>query len=449
MNRLRKRAEELYKISVPVLLEYTFITLMGIISTVMVASVGQHAISAVGMVDSISNLIIALFSALTTGGTIVVAQYYGRGDRQAAAKSGAQAIILSALISAVILAFLAVFRVQIIDVLYGMADEDVIEASNDFMKIINFSYVPLAVLQTVFGIMRGTGDTSSPMKISVLMNVLNVLIGRALIMGFLFIPPLGVSGAAWGLLLSRSAGAVIAFWYMLKKSDTVRLNKPAFFKPDFDIQKIILRFGVPTSIESSLFQVGRMFTQVFIVAMGTAAIMANSVVTAVVMFIYVPGNSFFTSVMILVGQRIGRGEDEDVEKTILFSVLAGSVMLGALCLICYPLTGVIITLYKADAEAGEIIRQVFYTFLIATPLFWSMSFISASGLRAAGDVKFTMVISVSTMFIVRICVGYILGVWLEMGVVGIWLGMYSDWVVRSVIYFLRIKSGKWKNKGIV
>jgi len=344
---LRKRAEELLKISMPVVFEYFFITLMGIVSTVMVASVGQHAISAVGMIDSVSNLIISLFSALTTGGTIVVAQYYGRGDRQNACRAGAQAIVLGALSSVIMLIGLAVFREQIIDLLFGRADADVLLGANSFMLIVNFSYPPLAVLQTIFGIMRGSGDTATPMKLSVLMNVLNVLIGRALITGIWFFPELGVAGAAWGLLLSRAIGLVFAVYVMVKKSQNLRINKLNYFLPDFSVQKIILRFGVPTGVESGLFQVGRMITQIFIVGMGTAAIMANSVVTAIVGFIYVPGNAFFTAVMIIVGQRIGRGEDEDIEKTVLFSVAAGSVMLGVFCLICYPLTDFVIRIYRA------------------------------------------------------------------------------------------------------
>jgi len=429
--------------------EYFFITLMGIVSTVMVASVGQHAISAVGMIDSVSNLIISLFSALTTGGTIVVAQYYGRGDRQNARRAGAQAIVLGAFSSIIILVGLAVFREQIIDLLFGKADADVILDANSFMLIVNFSYPPLAVLQTIFGIMRGSGDTATPMKLSVLMNILNVLIGRALITGIWFFPELGVAGAAWGLLLSRLIGLIFAVYVMVKKSQTLRIYNLNYFLPDFSVQKIILRFGAPTSVESGLFQVGRMITQIFIVGMGTAAIMANSVVTAIVGFIYVPGNAFFTAVMIIVGQRIGRGEDEDIEKTVLFSVAAGSVMLGVFCAVCYPLTDFIIRIYRADAEAGGMIRQLFYTFLIATPLFWAAAFITPSGLRAAGDVNFTMVTSVSTMFIIRIWVGYILGVQMGLGVVGIWIGMYSDWAVRGVIYYFRLRSGRWKNRGVV
>ena len=448
MDALLKRARELYKISTPVVLENIFITLMGIISTVMVASVGRHAISAVGMIDSVSNLIIAFFSALTTGGTIVVAQYCGRGDRENACRAGAQAIVISFFLSFAVLFVLALFRESVIDFLYGRAEDEVIRGANLFMLVVNFSYPPLAVLQTVFGILRGSGDTGTPMKISIMMNVINVLIGRVLISGALFFPALGVAGAAWGLFISRLAGLAVAAFYIARKSETIRINRPSYFTPDFKIQKVILRFGVPTSVESGLFQVGKMITQIFIVSMGTAALVANSVGNAVFNFINVPGSAFSTAVMILVGQRIGRGESGDVKKTILFSVFAGSAMLGALCLACFPLTGFIIGMYRADAEAAVMIRQLFYTSFLMTPLFWSVSFIVPSGLRAAGDVKFTMVISVATMFAVRICVGYALGVWTGLGVLGVWIGMYADWAVRGAVYCVRLGGDKWKGRGI-
>ena len=446
---MRKRIVELYKISMPLLFENLFITLMGIISTVMVASVGQHAISAVGMIDAVSNLIISVFSALTVGGTIVVAQYCGRGSTDDACRAGAQAIVISAVLSAFILLVLAVFRASIIDVLYGRAEPDVIYSANQFMAIVNFSYPLVAVLQTIFGVMRGSGDTATPMKISVLMNILNVLIGRTLILGLYFIPALGVAGAAYGLLLSRLIGLVVAAFYIMKRSKTVRINKLSYFKPDFAVQKVILHFGVPTSIENVLFQIGRMITQIFVVSMGTAAIMANSVSMAINGFMNVPGTAITTAVMILVGQRIGRGDVDDVKKTIKFAAYACCVSFGALCLAFFPMMGFFLRLYNADAEAAGMIRQVLSTCYIATPLFWSFSFVISAGLRAAGDVRYTMVVSVLTMFSVRIFTGYALGLWLGFGVVGVWVGMYSDWFVRGIVYFVRLRSDKWKGKKVI
>jgi len=452
MPEAKRRSKELLSISMPMVVEHLAIAVMGMISTMLVSSVGEHATSALGMVDSISNLIIALFAALTTGGTIVVAQYIGRQDLISAKRAAGQSIVLSAAFSAIVLLVLVVFRTQVMNALFGDAEADVMAAALTFLTIVTFSFPVLAITQTIFGILRGSGDTLTPMVISIFMNIINLILGYILIGGLdvwiISIPSFGVMGAATALLIARTLGVAAGIYFIVKRARGVRLNKIRFFKPDFAIQKTILNLGLPTSFESGLFQAGRLITQIFIVSISTAAIATNTIAGSIVNFVNVPGMAFATGVMILVGQRIGRGQTDDVKKTALFATAMSSVMFLALCAVMFVVQRPIFALFNPSAEALSYLPLVYISSLIATPLFWSLSFVLPAALRACGDVMYPMIVSIATMFLVRVVLGYIFAIVLGMGIFGVWLAMYMDWVARSAFFLPRMLSGKWKGKGI-
>ncbi len=450
INRdLKYRLSEMTTICIPVVVEQSFVVLMGIISGILVASQGEAAISAVNIVDSVSQLVISLFSALTVGGTVVVGRYVGKKDEENATKAAAQSIILAFMISIVVSILFMVFREQIMSGLLKDAAADVKLMSHKFFFIVNFSFPILAIMQTNFGVIRGTGDTRTPMLISLIMNVLNVVLGYVLINGFFFIPSFGIVGAAVSLVVSRFLGMVLTFVYLLKFSKIIKLRHKSQLKPDFSVQKIILNLGIPTSIESSLFQVGKIITQSFIISMGTQAIVANSVGGAITGFICVPGNALATGLMIIVSQRVGKGEIDDVKKTVWFATVYGMVCLSITCLIFFPLSNKLIDIYKVSPHSAELTKQILHSGYIAIPLLWSPSFLTPAGLRAVGDVRFTMVIAIASMWTFRIASGYVLGIYLNVGILGVWIGMYIDWIVRSIFFAIRILSGKWlKNIGV-
>ncbi|MCL2376554.1 MAG: MATE family efflux transporter [Defluviitaleaceae bacterium] len=451
-QEIKSRSRELFSISMPMMVEHLFISIMGMISTVLVSSIGEHATSALGMVDSISNLIIALFVALTTGGTIVVAQYIGSQDIMSAKRAAGQAIVLSAIFSAVVLAILLIFRIQILDLLFGDAEADVMASALTFLFIISFSFPVLAIMQTIFGILRGSGDTLTPMIVSIGMNVINLILGIILInglnLGFFAIPALGVAGAAIALVVARVMGLGAAIYFIVKKARGVRLNKLRFFKPAPPMQKTILKLGLPTSFESSLFQMGRLVTQVFIVSISTAAIATNTIAGSVANFINVPGMALATGVMILVGQRIGRGNIDDVKRTAIFATIASSVLFLGLSIILFFTQSLIFAPFNPSEEALAYLPMIFVSYLIATPLFWATSFVIPAALRATGDVMFPMIVSITTMLVLRVAFSYIFAITLGMGIMGIWLAMYLDWVGRSALFIPRMLGNKWKGKGI-
>jgi putative MATE family efflux protein len=439
---IKTRGIELAKISLPMAIEHISVSVMGMVSMMLVSQAGQHAAPALGMVDAVTQLILALFAALTTGGTIVVAQYVGRRDTIAAKTAGGQAIVLSAVFSLVMFGIIAIFRNQILNALFAQAEPAVMEASRTFLTIVNFSYPIVAVTLTMFGLIRGSGDTFAPMVISVFMNVIN------LILGVLLIPIFAVQGAAWALVIAKFCGLAASSWFLIKKAKGIRLNKLAYFKPDFSRQKTILRLGLPTSFESGLFQAGRLVTAVIVVSMSTAAMAANTIGFTLVNFINVPGVAFSTGAMILVGQRIGRGEEKDVVRTTMFSIAAGSIFFLILGIILLAARNPIFALFNPGDDTLSYLPVLFISYLALAPLLWTSSFGLPACLRATGDVVYPMAVSVSSMLLMRLLFSYILGILLGMGVIGVWIAMYMDWIVRSIFFYARLISGKWKGRSI-
>jgi len=426
-------------------IEHISVSLMGMFSIMLISFfVGEHATSALGMVDAITHLILALFAALTTGGTIVVSQYMGRGDRSSAKKAGGQAIMLSAVASLAMFVVILVFRDSILNLLFAEAEPAVMDAARTFLTIMNFSYPVVAVTLTTFGIIRGTGDTFAPMVISLIMNGFNLILGII----FIGVLDLGVYGAAWALTISKVVGLIASGWFLTKRAKNLRINKFKYFKPDFGRQKAILRLGLPTSFESGLFQAGRLITQVMIVTISTAAIAANTIGFTMMNFANVPGMALATGAMILVGQRVGRGETHDVVKTSMFSIGMGFVFLMALGLLIILFRNPIFATFNPTSETMEYLPTIVISYLLIAPFFWPASFVLPACLRATGDVVYPMIVSISTMFTVRIALGFVFGIVLGMGIAGVWIGMYLDWVARSAFFIPRMLRGKWKGKGL-
>ena len=451
-KEITRMFKELMLISAPIMLEHVFISVMGIVNQLMAANViGEYAVSAVGMINSVSEVTIGIFMALATGGTIVVAQMYGRRDFDRAKKAGAQAVTLSIFVSVLVFVGFSMFRLPIVTGLLGGAEQAVFDAGLDFFTVIIPSFPMLAIMQTCFGIVRGSGNTRTPMQITLIMNVVNVVLGFLLIFSWeinilglhIISPSFGIIGAGLALTLSRLSGMILIILYIFTKSKTIRFNSFKDFLPSLKVQKDILGIGVPTGVENSMFQVGRLITQMFIVGMGTSALFANNVAGTIFGFLGIPGFAFSQGVMIMLGQMVGRGEYGSIKKTCLFTVVVGSLMFTVFCLILFPMSGFIASSFNASEESAAILIPLLHFVFITTPIFWSTGFVTPAALRAIGDVRYTMYVGIATMWGLRIVMGYVLGIMLGFGLMGVWYAMVLDWIVRTIFFQYRLIKGKW------
>lgn len=460
VNRLmefRQLGRSIARMTVPVLIEQFFIVIMGVVNTMLASNMGPQAISAIGMVDTINIVVISVFSAMSVGGTVVVAQYTGRGDRERANQAAAQALTSCLLISG--LATLALFfsRSWLVQTLFSDAEPQVIANGLDYLGIVLWSYIPLALTSIGFGILRGAGDTRTPMTVSILMNLFNVVFSYVLIYGFsislgflhIVFPSFGVRGAATGLLMARTAGMLLIMVPILRGSKDIQLTRLSHFRIQMRMQKMIFQLGVPAGTEQLLFNGGKLIVQMFIVSLGTASMAANTISNSVNSLTMIPGNAMAIAATAIVGQQMGRSKPQEARRQLKFLVLVSSAAMLLLSLSLFPLLNLVVGLYTRDPETASLAHFVLTTSLIAQPLLWSTSFILPSGLRGAGDVRYTMIISIVSMWLLRIGIGYLFAIVFAWGVVGIWLAMYADWAVRSIFFYIRMLGRRWLQKSVI
>ena len=445
--------EDVIKLTGPILMEQLFVTLMGIINTMMAGHIGKEAVSAIGMIDSINNLFIAFFSALAVGGTVVVSQYIGQDNIKKANEATKQALYTSILISLSISVLMAVLRTPIITGLFGSAEQKVINNAYVYFGITLLTY-PLITIDLISnGILRGAGDSKTPMQISIFMNILNVAFTYLFIHGFnlagiIKLPALGVMGAALGISVARAIGAVIIVIVLLRGSKVIKLKRMRKFKFDKDLLKPIFGIGVPASIESLMFNGGKLIMQIFIVGMGTAAIAANTISNSITTFFNISGNSLAIAATALVGRYMGRDDPDEASRCLSYIVKLSTSMLVIVGCISIIFSTHLGSLFTNNKGIINIVSGILKSYGIAI-VTWPISFVLPSGLKGAGDVKYTLATSLIGMWIFRMAFGYILGISLHFGLLGIWIGMYVDWLIRGILYLIRFKKGKWKNHIVI
>ncbi|MCH3965068.1 MAG: MATE family efflux transporter [Clostridium sp.] len=436
----------------PIFAEQLFVATLGMVNTMMAGHISKEAVSAIGMIDSFNYILIAFFSALAVGGTVVVAQYIGQKNRNMANVAMKQSLYSGVLISLVITLLIFLFEKQLIVVLYGAADRIVIDYARVYFRITLVTYPMIALDLIANGVMRGSGDSKTPMKITMFMNVLNVILGYIFIYGLNFsflgfninLASMGVKGAALGIAIARTVGGIAALFVLLRGTRVLRLTGIFSFRFDMDIIKPIFLVGIPASVESLIFTGGKLITQVFVVGMGTISIAANTIGNSIATMLNIPGTSLGIVATALIGQYMGKGDSNEAERCLSYLYKMSTVLLIFLCLVSFPAAGLWASLYTANVETINLTALLIRTNALCIPL-WSIAFVLPAGLKGAGDARYTMVTTIIGMWVFRIVTGYILGISLGLGLLGIWTGMYMDWLVRGILYYARFKKGKWKN----
>jgi len=438
---------------VPILIEQTFVMLMGTINSVMASSIGEVAVSAIGLVESINNLVIMFFSALSVGATVVVAHYSAQGKMERANETVKQALYSSILICIASSAVVLLFETQVLALLFGKVEEGVMVNARIYLRYAAISYPFVAITGIAGGAMRGSSDSRTPMTISVVMNVANVALGYVLIygveLGGVVYGRMGITGASIAITGARGIGAVMAMFALLRRSRGVHLERPFYFKLDKNILKSVFGIGLPATTENLLFNIGKIVSQTFIVAAGTADLAANYLIGPLSNITNLPGNAMSMACSTLVGQAMGVG-DKPRAKQIMYDMLLLSMLaMGIICLALFLLAKPYLSLYNPGPEVYPLISLFIRLTCLFTPLFWPAAFQLPGGLRSAGDARYCMVVSVSTLLLMRMGVGYLLSVVMGYGVLGVWIAMFLDWVARGIIYIIRVRGYRWGNKKVL
>lgn len=429
---------QLWALLLPVMLEQVLNALMGMVDTMMVSNVGSVAISAVSLVDSINTLVIQVFSALAAGGTIICSQYLGKGDKDGANQAAGQALLSILTISVVLTAICVLFRHPLLSLIFGKVEADVMANSLNYFLLTALSYPFIAAFNSGSALFRAQGNSRLPMAVSVISNLMNVAGNAVLIFGL----KMGVGGAALSTLISRIFCAVTVLYFLRKPGRDIVVDHYRKIRPDRRLIFSVLAVGVPAGVENGMFQFGKLVIQSTVSAMGTTAIAANAMAAIFEMVNGMPAVGMGIGLMTVVGQCIGAGRDDEAKRYIKkISLWAEGVMILS-CLIVFAAAKPVTILAGMETEAAVLCLEMALAITIAKPLFWVPAFTLVSGMRAAGDVKFSMITSSITMWVCRVSFTMLLA-HIGMGPMAVWLGMFSDWIVRGIIFTIRFFSGRW------
>ena len=418
---------------------------MGTADTMMVSNVGSAAISAVSLVDSINVLIIQAFSALAAGGTIICTQYLGQKNHEMANKSARQALFIITAISVFIVVLGLAFRAPLLSFIFGKVDADVMENSMVYFFYTVLSYPFIALYDAGASIFRAQENTRGPMVISIISNVMNIVGNGILIWVF----HMGVAGAAISTLVSRIFCAVVVLYQLRKNRQPIVVRDYLKIRPDGKMIGRILALGIPSGIENSMFQLGKLAIQSTVSTLGTTAIAAQAMTNMLEMLNGTAVIGVGIGLMTVVGQSLGAGRKDEavyyMKKLMIFS----EVFLIACCAVVYVLARPITMIGGMEAKSAEMCLDMMFWITIVKPIVWMFAFIPAYGMRAAGDVKFSMITSCITMWTFRFCLCVYLIRVCGMGPMAVWIGMFTDWTVRAIVFGLRFKSGKWMEHKVV
>lgn len=443
--------KDLQKLIIPLIIEQLLGISVGMFDTIMISSLGESAVSGVSLVDMLNVLMINIFAALATGGAVICAYELGKIKKLMeqdtsvkndfpGARSAAKQLLIVLLVASILVAGLALFfRVGLLRLCFGAIEDDVMANALTYFVISAISYPFIAIYNGLAALFRTMGNSKITMIASFFMNLLNIC-GNAL---FIYVFNWGVAGAAWSTTISRFLGMLLLFVIISKKNHEIYINLREKFRLDFHVMKKILGIGIPGSLENSVFQLGRILVISMIAGFGTAQVAANAVANNLDSLGCIPGQALGLAVVTVVGQCIGAGDYDSArqyeQKLLKFAYLSMAVV-NILILVSLPLSLKLYNLTKETLELAAILVILHDGFAM---IFWPTAFVLPNALRAAQDVRFTMVVSIFSMIAFRIFFSWVIGVRFGMGIIGVWIAMIIDWVFRGGLFIWRVRSGRW------
>jgi putative MATE family efflux protein len=419
---------------------------MGAADTMMVSTVGEFAVSAVNIIDNINNLLIIAFSALSTGGAVVVSQYIGRRDSKNSRTASRQLVYIVTLVSLVIMILSLALRRPIIRLIYGNIETDVMGSAALYFLITGLSYPFLALYNANAALFRAAGNSRVPMRIALMVNIINIGGNSVLI----FVFRMGVAGAAISTLVSRIAAAAITF-IMLIRGHTGPISLGGFleFRLVRPMIRNILNVGIPSGLESSMFQIGRLMTQRIFTFFGTTAIAANAIASVINSFSFMPGMAFGMALLTIVGQCVGAGDYGAAKRETAKVMKLAYITLFFICAMIVIFMEPLVSFFSLSDEAHAQAKVFLRVHCISMAIGWPMSFALPNALRAAGDARYVMIAASVSMWTVRVSAAYLLTFVFGMGPLGVWIAMGADFMVRGGAYYLRWVRGRWQEKRVI
>ena len=434
---------DLRRLIVPLVIEQLLSITVGLSDSLMVSQVGEAAISAVSLVDTVNVLLVNAFASLATGGAVITGQYLGRREVGKAGHSAQQLLLFMAEVSLAVMVLFYLGKGFVLNVVFGQVEADVAAYANTYYMIVEASIPFLALYSAGAALFRVMGNSGTSMWVSTAMNAINV-VGNGIL---IFVFHRGVEGVAVPTLVSRIFAAA-AMLVLLRRPNLPIQVERFTFRHDRFVVKNILHFGVPNGIEGSMFQLGKILLLSTVSVLGTASVAANAIGNTLASFQVVPGTALGLAIVTVVSRCVGASEYDRARyytKKMMRTAYLYTVLVIALILACLPL---ILKLYNVSDQAREWATQILWMHGLCGILIWPLAFTLPQALRAAGDTRFTMVASTVSMWTLRVGLGVLLGRYWGFGVLGIWMAMFADWALRAALFVPRFHGHKWETMGL-
>ncbi len=437
--------QQLVRLIWPLLLEQFLVVTMGLADTFMVSSVSEAAVSSVSLVDTLNVLVFQILSALASGGAVVVSQYMGQKNTAQMKKCAAQLYSVLLISTSVVMAAAMIGSRAILRAIFGAIDAQVMGYAQIYFLISAVSYPFMGAYNAGAALFRAQGNSKVSMKASLVMNVMNIAGNAMLIYGL----HMGVLGAALATLAGRMFSAVWVTMQLQKPQHPFRISRIADMKPDRNQIRPILLIGVPSGLENGMFQIGKLCVSSLTATLGTSAIAANAVANTVATVANIPGNTIGLAVIPVIGRCLGAGEKGQAKQYARLLLALAAVGLAVMNIAVYVGIPVVAGAYHLTPEAKQMCIAVIRLFCVFSIFFWALSFTLPQVLRSGGDAKYTMSVSIFSMWMFRVVLSYFFVLKMDMGLMGVWLGMCIDWICRSIFFVIRFLGGKWMEHNVI
>jgi putative MATE family efflux protein len=433
---------KIFSMLLPLVLDQLFINLIMILTTAMISSSSEESVTAVSLVSPLYMMIFAIFNAISIGGTVIVAQYMGRGDQEKVRIASGQVMLATATVAILSCMILVLFAGRLVNIMFASADPVVIEKAHGYLIGVAISQIFLAVYLGAFAVFRGIGEAKICLKLTIIINLIHLFAS----MLFINVMHLDIFGTTLSLNIARIIGGGVAVWLLMRKKSMVQVRLRHIFRIDRTVLKSVFNLGAPFALEQMFFNGGSMLVQIYIVPLGTISVAANALTNSAFSILYAAGLAVGTLATTVVGQCIGAGNKKLARRYGMKMIYLSTVITLLSIAILLPFMPIILKLYDAREDTLSLLYKLLFTAIIPMPLFWSVSNVMPCVLRSAGDSTYTSVVSLITMWLIRVGLGYIFTIPLGFGVQGVWICMGIEWAVRTVIFYLRYRSEVWLTK---
>ncbi len=437
--------ESLKAMMIPLFLEQLLVMLVGMADTLVVSYAGEAAVSGVSLVNQFNTIFIYLFTALASGGAVVISQYIGRKADEDAGQSASQLLSFSVIFSVLAALLVLIGNEGILRLMFGKVEASVMEACVTYLRISAYSYPALAVYNSGAALFRSMGKTSVTMYLSAASNIINV-IGNFI---GVFALHAGVAGVAYPSLIARAFSAAVITMLCFQRKNEVFYRWKWILQWNGTFMKQILRIAIPNGMENGIFQLVKVALSSMAALFGTYQIAANGVAQSIWSLAALAGVAMGPVFITVIGQCMGNGDTEAADEYFKKLTRITLLLSSAWNLLIFLLTPLFLRFYALELETKRLVILLVLIHNLFNAAAYPFSGALSNGLRAAGDVKFTMYVSVFSTIAVRLLLSWVFGMVLHMGVIGIAAAMVCDWVLRAAVFFWRQRSGRWKSFQVI